>query len=538
MLRPVIPAASAFLLAAAALPSVVDAQDHHQHGTPETLGRVEFPTSCSVQAQPRFERALALLHSFWWEEAHAAFTEVAALDSTCAMAHWGLALTWWNNPFGGGPGGNDLAKGAAAAARAARISAPTERERDYIAAIVALYRDHETARASERLQAYSDAMATVYARNPSDPEAAIYYALSLVATASPTDTTFARQKRANEILNPLFLARPDHPGIAHYIIHANDSPPLAQYGLDAARRYAAIAPSVPHAQHMPSHIFIRLGMWEENIASNQRSYDAGVAYIRATSQTAIGSHEFHAADYVVYGHLQLGRDTEARRVTEQLVAQTEVVPPRTLISEYARAAMPARLVLERDRWQEAAQLPILTEGLLVPTMVTRFARGIGAARSGDHMAARSEASELASIETSLAEARDTYWSRTAGIKRRAVEAWAAFAAGDTAAALAAAAEAADLEAVTGKHPVTPGEVLPARELHADMLLAAGRFAEAHAAYEATLTREPNRARALFGAGAAALHAGDAHAAQTFHERYLALMANADPGVTRVPPPVQ
>jgi tetratricopeptide (TPR) repeat protein len=520
---PVSSFASLFLLGAT---GVLAAQEHEHHGPAERLGRVEFPTSCAVQVQPRFERAMALLHSFWWEEAVRAFEEISAADPGCAMAQWGLAMAWWNNPFAGGPAGQALERGAAAARRGVELGAPTARERDWLAAVEVLYRNHETTSNAERLRAYSDAMAKVHERHPEDREAALYYALSLVATAPPTDTTFARQIKANGLLNPLFAEHPDHPGLAHYIIHANDSPRLGRYGLDAARRYAGIAPSVPHAQHMPSHIFIRLGLWEENIEANRRSYEAGARYAAEHFPPgALGGHEFHAMDYMVYGYLQLGRDSAAAYWTDHALATTDVVPPGHLVSEYARAAMPARMALERDRWREAARVPV-PENPPPARLVAHFARGLGHARSGDTASAREEVDVIAAIET-LLERSDPGWARVAGIKRRAVEAWVTLAAGDTAGAVALARAAADLEDVTEKHPVTPGEVLPARELYGDLLFLLGRYAEAGRAYKATLEREPGRARAIFGAARSAHMAGDRDEARARYREYLALMEKAD-----------
>src|SRR6266542_418449 len=295
----------------------------HDPGHSERLGRVVFPTSCTPEAQRRFERAMAALHSFWWDEGARAFRAVAEADSGCAMAYWGLALNYWGNPFAGGASGESLRQGAAAAARALALGAPTPRERGFLAAAGALYRNVETEPNARRLQAYSDTLARVYGDHPDDPEVAIYYALSLVATASRTDTTFARQKRAAEILNPLFRRFPQHPGLAHYLIHANDSPRLAYLGLDAARRYAQIAPSAPHAQHMPSHIFVRLGLWDETIAANRRSLEAGLEYARAQQLRGVAPEQFHALDYMVYGYLQQGRDSAARqRVAEGLALTT------------------------------------------------------------------------------------------------------------------------------------------------------------------------------------------------------------------------
>jgi len=517
----------AAFLAVAAVPSL--SAQAHDHGSLEQLGRVTFPVSCNAEAQKRFERAMALLHSFWWEQGSGAFREVAQADSTCAMAHWGSAMNAWGNPFAGGPSGPALAAAGQAAERAAAMGAQTARERGFISAVATLYRDNATVPNAVRLRAYSDTLARVYRDNPGDVEVAIYYALSLVATAPATDTTFARQKQAAAILNPLFGRFPQHPGLAHYIIHANDSPRLASLGLDAARRYAQIAPSAPHAQHMPSHIFIRLGLWEDNIASNQRSYDAGVAYDKAQGLAGVLYHEFHALDYMVYGYLQLGQDAAARRIAGYADTMTQADAQRggAFISSYNRLALAARVALERSDWAAAAKLPVPAAAPATLGAVTRFARGIGAARSGDTAQARAEVAALAAIETSLAGQPGYNWSRVVGIKRRAVEAWLALAVKDTASALRLAGEAADMEEVTEKHPVTPGELLPARELYGDLLLAVGRHAEARAAYDATLRREPNRARSLFGSARAAELAGDRAGARTRYDAFLAQMKTAD-----------
>ncbi|HEV8264883.1 MAG TPA: hypothetical protein VGQ06_08015, partial [Gemmatimonadales bacterium] len=451
---------------------------------------------------------MALLHSFWWEQGPAAFRAVAAADSTCAMAYWGLALNHWGNPFVGGASGDNLRQGAAAAARAVALGAPTARERGLLAAVGALYRDFETVPNPRRLQAYSDTLERVYADHPDDPEVAMYYALSLVATASATDTTFVRQRRAAAILNPLFQRFPRHPGLAHYIIHANDSPRLAALGLDAARRYAQIAPSAPHAQHMPSHIFVRLGLWDETIAANQRSFAAGVAYARAQRLGGVVPEQFHALDYMVYGYLQEGRDSAAQATVADGLQRAAVVTNDALVANYNRVAMEARIPLERGDWAAAARLPVRATQPGIGAALAHFARGIGAARSGDTATARTELAALGAIEAALAGQPGYNWSRIVGIKAQAVSAWLGLAAGDTAAALRDARAAADVEDVTEKHPVTPGELLPARELHADLLLAIGRYGEARAAYDATLEREPGRARSIYGAARAAELAGD------------------------------
>jgi len=494
------PISLAAIAAIAALVGAPSLAAQHEHGRPEQLGRVTFPVSCNAEAQKRFERAMAMLHSFWWEAGDGAFRGVAEADGSCAMAYWGSAMNAWGNPFVGGPSGQALTAAGQAAERAAAMGGKTPRESGFISAVATLYRDNATVPNAVRLRAYSDTMARVYRDHPNDVEVAIYYALSFVATASPTDTTFARQKAAAAILNPLFVRFPQHPGLAHYIIHANDSPRLAFLGLDAARRYAAIAPSAPHAQHMPSHIFIRLGLWEDNIGSNQRSYDAGVAYDKAKGVPGVLYDEFHALDYMTYAYLQMGQDAAARRIARLADSLTPADEQGAFITSYNRAAVAARVALERNDWSAAARLPIRPVSPATLGAVTRFARGIGAARSGDTTQARAELTALTEIEAALTGQAGYNWARIVGVKRRAVEAWLTFAKGDTTRALSLAQEAADIEDVTEKHPVTPGELLPARELYADMLLAVGRPGDARAAYEATLKREPNRARSLFGAG--------------------------------------
>jgi len=501
--------------------------DQHAHGAAE-LGRVSFPVSCAPEAKIRFEHAMAVLHSFWWEEGDRAFAAVLEADSTCSMAHWGLALNAWGNPFAGGPGGEGLSRGAAAAERASARPAPTRREQGFIAAAAALYRNAGTTSNAVRLQAYADTMARVRRDHPGDTEIAIFYALSLVATAPRTDTTFAQQKRAAAILSPLFARNPDHPGLAHYIIHSNDSPRLATLGLDAARRYARIAPSAPHAQHMPSHIFVRLGLWDETVASNWKSFMAGIAHARARGQAGATYHELHALDYAVYAYLQRGQDSSAKAAVA--TGQALTIPPAQsgLVLDYNRTAMAARIPLETGDWEAAAEFPPPDTGApSSAAALSRFTRAIGLARSGKPAAARGEVSALGGIAAELVQRQETYWARVVGIKRDAAEAWARFASGDTLAALELARAAADSEDVTDKHPVTPAELLPARELQADMLLAARRYSEARKAYLATLDREPGRARSEFGAARAAELAGDRSAARSGYQRFLTLMSKGD-----------
>jgi hypothetical protein len=505
-------------------------EDHHEHGAQGygsgRLGKVVFPISCTKEAGQRFEHAMAVLHSFWWEEGDAAFNRVLEADPKCAMAYWGLALNAWGNPFAGGPAATGLTRGAEAAAKAESLSARSPRERGFIAAAAALYRDPSNTTNTARLQAYADTMARMYRDFHRDTEVAIYYALALLATAPKTDTTFAQQKRAAAILNPLFARYPRHPGLAHYIIHSTDSPQLAHLGLSAARRYARIAPAAPHAQHMPSHIFVRLGYWDETVASNREAFRAGIANARAKGAPPAGE-ALHALDYAVYAYLQRGQDSAARATVA--TAQSLGIPPgKGVVGDYNRTAMAARIPLETGDWATAAKFPAAPmQGVGTQAMLSRFTRAVGAARGGDPTAGRTEVAELDSIAAQMAERKETYWSRVASIKRDAARAWVTFAEGDTASGLALARAAADSEEVTDKHPVTPAELLPARELEGDMLMEAGRYRDARQAYRATLLRERNRARSLFGISRAAELSGDRTAAKAGYRELLRLMSKAD-----------
>lgn len=520
--------ARAALLAALAAAPMAAAQDTpaHDHSVGR-LGRVSFPVSCTAEAQRRFERAMAGLHSFWWQQGERAFGAVLEADSSCSMAHWGRALNAWGNPFAGGPTGAALSRGAEAARLAAARPARTPREQGFINAVAALYRDAETTANATRLQAYADTMSRLYHGVPRDPEVTIYHALAMLATAPRTDTTFAQQRAAVSLLDPLFERYPDHPGLAHYIIHSTDSPALASHGLNAARRYSRIAPAAPHARHMPSHIFIRLALWDETIASNWRSYEAGMAHARAPGGQGPTGEELHALDYAVYAYLQRGQDSAARHAVA--VGQSLQIPtPRgNLASEYNRTAMAARVPLELGDWASASQYPVPADSdAPVAAMLRRFTRALGFARAGRSREARPEVAALAALTHEL-EAKDSYWSRVAVIKRDAAQAWVLFQSGDTAGGLALAAAAADTEDVTDKHPVTPAELLPARELYGDMLLVAGRYREAKLAYLATLARERGRARSLFGLARAAELAGDDRGASEGYRAYLAAMKGSD-----------
>jgi hypothetical protein len=497
----------------------------------EKLGKVSFVTSCSPAAQGKFDRGVALLHSFWFGEAAKAFNDVAATDPACGMAYWGLAVTALGNPLGGAPNARDLATGVAAAEKAVTVGAKTQRERDYIAAIGTFYKDSGTIEHRPRALAYEKAMEQLSARYPDDREAAIFYALALNITLVPTDKTYANQLKAAAILEKAFAEQPEHPGVAHYLIHSYDFPPIAPKGLDAARRYAKIAPSAPHALHMPSHIFTRLGYWQESIDTNRASAQSAKAELAATQQGSGSYNALHAMDYMMYGFMQLGRDREAAALVEEIRGY-RTVDVEHIASAYAFAAMPARYALERRRWSEAAALTLQPAQLgwkkfPQAEAITVFARGLGAARSGDAAAARKEADRLGELRDALTQMKVTYWAEQVEIQRQVTVAWIARAEGRNDEAQALLKAAADREDATEKHPVTPGAIMPARELLGDLLLEVGQPAQALTAYEASHRTEPNRFLGLFGAARAAELSGNAAKAKDYYGKLLTLASAAD-----------
>ncbi|MGQ0713662.1 MAG: hypothetical protein ACT4PJ_08000 [Gemmatimonadaceae bacterium] len=490
---------------------------HEHHGAGATLGKVSFPTSCAAAVQPRMDRAAAMLHSFWFEQANETFTEIAAADSTCAMAHWGVAMTLWGNPFVRQPiPAERQHAGVAASERAAALaSRASHREQMYIDAAAALWRDADRLDHLARLARHEESMKRLYDAHREDPEAAVFYARAIIANAPPTDLEFKRQLYAATLLEPLFESRPDHPGLAHYIIHTFDSPKLASHGLAAAKRYAEIAPAAPHALHMPSHIFTRLGYWDESIETNRRS-----ARAEPDSNAAV-----HPNDYMVYAYLQQGRDREAGEV----VRRTRHAANRYYgaILGYNAVAMQARYALERSTWKDAAGIAVPVKAAPYAEAVARFTRAIGAARSGAVAQAETEAAALAALRDSLRAHNDTYWATIVEAQRLAAAAWIAHAQGRNDEAVRLARQGSDLEETVEKHPVTPGPLLPARELEGDLLMALGRHADALRAYEMTLQREPRRGRALFGAAQAAEKLGNASVARARFEELARLMDRAD-----------
>jgi hypothetical protein len=495
--------------------------DEPGSATRARLGKVHFENSCSAAVAKYFDVSIALLHSFWVKDAIEGFNYVLKQDPGCAMAYWGIAMSLQGNPLTGQEPNADAMRDALAALdKAKTVGARTQRERDYLAAIDLIYRNADKAPFRARRLAYEKAMEALSQRYPQDTEAEIFYALSLDMTADLSDKTYANQLKAAAILERLNRLQPEHPGIAHYLIHSYDYPAIADRGLDAARRYAQVAPDNPHALHMPSHIFTRLGAWQDSIDTNARS-------AAAAKDEGNRGEQVHAMDYMVYAYLQLGEDARAQRVVAE--SETiEVVSP-AFVGPYAQAAMPARYALERRDWKQAAALLERPSRFAFTMAIAHFARGLGFARLGDAASAQKEADRLAELRDALKEQKNTYWASQTEVQRLAVSAWIAFARGSQAEAIASMRASADLEDSMEKHIVTPAPVVPARELLGEMLLEAKRPGEALAAFETAAQREPNRLRDLYGAAQAAAQSGDRAKARMYYERLAALAAKTGGG---------
>lgn len=502
------------------------------HAQAERLGTVHFATSCTAAAQPPFDRAVSLLHSFEFGPAIAAFEETLTLDPSCAMSAWGIALSRWANPFAVGVrSAAQVTQGRAAVDRARTIGAKTERERAYVDAVAELY-DEPDRPQQARVEAYRDAMGQLTRRYADDTEAAIFFALSLTAAEDLGDKTYASRLQAVGILEPLFRQQPDHPGLAHYIIHSYDVPALAARALDAARRYAQIAPSAPHALHMPSHTFTRVGLWQQSIDTNIASADSA----RQQQATA---EELHASDYQMYAYLQTAQDAAAKRLLDALPDVVARFDPKAIGSAappsaayYALAAIPARWALERGAWADAARLVVRPSSVPYADALTEFARALGAARSGDRAAAREGVARLEALRAREAALNEPYWAEQIRIQRQSAAAWLAFAEDRRLEALGLLRDVADAEDRTEKAAVTPGPLAPAREQLGEMLLEAGDSRAALAAFETTLIKEPNRFRATLGAARAAAAGGNGAAARQYYSSLLRICERADPSGRR------
>jgi hypothetical protein len=488
-----------FLIVLFIFPPSSAAQEAHSHSAPEKLGKVSFPVSCLPAVQQQFDRGVALLHSFAYTAAESAFRGVAELDPRCAMAHWGIAMTHfhqlWDPPLS--PATIPAAQREIQLAR--QIGARSERERKFINALGLIYQDAATVPYRTRALNYERAMGDLAAENRKDAEAQVFFALALLANASPADKTHAKQKQAADLLEPLYRAYPQHPGIPHYLIHAYDNAELAPRGLPAARAYSKIAPSAPHALHMPSHIFTRLGLWEDSIASN-------LAAREAAHQQGDTGEELHAMDYLVYAYLQSGRDTDAARVIQQLRNMPQLNAGDFIIG-YASTAIPVRYAVERSQWADAASIVPPTGVPPHVAAIAVWARGLGLARSGRAAEAYTETDKLRQIEVQLRASANDYWATQVGILVREVMAWSAQASGESDGAVALMREAADEEDAIEKLPVTPGPIVPAREQLGYLLLEQNHPALASKEFETALANAPGRRGALQGAALAAKLSG-------------------------------
>ena len=502
----------------------------HKHEMGEKLGRVNFAVSCNRAAQQQFNRAVALLHSFWYEEAQKGFVEVTKTDAKCGMGYWGIAMSSYH-PVWAPPIPAELQNGVAAVQQANLVGARTQREKDYIAAIEIFYQDADKLDHRTRALAYEKAMEQLYLRYPKDHEAAVFYALALLGTAQLTDKTYANQKKAAAILNKVLAVEPQHPGVAHYLIHSFDYPALAPLALAAARSYAKIAPSSPHALHMPSHIFTRLGLWQESIESNIASAAAAGNHVAKTHPGALAFDQLHAMDYLAYAYLQTAQDGKAKEMVDALYRMNKV-DANVFQAAYAFAAIPARYALERRQWSEAAALKVHPTDFpwnkfpYAEAMIY-FARSVGASRSGDTAGASKDIERLRSIQRSLAEAKENYWATQVEIQRREAAAWLAQAEGKPEEALKLMQSAADLEDTTEKAPVTPGAIVPARELLGELLLELRQPRQALKEFEASLQVSPNRFNGVYGAAKAAELSGDREKARTFYAKLKALAERSD-----------
>ena len=478
-----------------------------------SVGKVDFEISCDPLVKEQFNQSVAMLHHMMYAQSRELFTQTARIDPDCAILHWGIAMTYLH-PLWAPPSEADLENGLQAAARAQQMGAPTQRERDYIGAITSFFTNWQTINHSERLARWEEAHKQLYLTYPDDIDAAAFYALAQLATAPKADKTFARQKEAGQLLEDLHRNAPLHPAGYHYLIHAYDNPPLAKRALEVSRGYGEIAPDIPHALHMPTHIFVRLGLWDDVIQWNHRSAKAALNQ-PVSGMTSL--HYAHAIDYLVYGYLQKGEEYEAEQVLEELNGVDNFQD--SFASAYAIAAAQARISLERSNWKKAAVLPVRTHQSFpwdnYPWFeaITYFSRGIGAARSGDITAAKESLSMLNGFHDVTVSSGQDYWAILVDSQRKSVESWILFHQGQTSRALALMKDAADLEDSVDKHPVTPGAVLPARELLGDMLFELGQYDESIVAYERALTVSANRLRSLTGIETATQRSDDQKAAK-------------------------
>src|SRR5881398_385460 len=514
-------------------------------GDLRAAGSVDFPISCVPGARSEFVRGVALLHSFFYEEARRSFTSAAEKDPKCAMAQWGIAMTWWH-PIWTPPAPNEMSAGKAAIQKAMGMKAGSDLERGFITALNAYYNTpdgpvtgevgqscHGPVGPRERVVAYEKAMHTLSERYPDDMETQTFYALAVLAVryANPTDTTLSNQLKAAGILEKLWKKNPNHPGVIHYLIHSYDYPALAERGLAAARSYASIAPWVPHALHMPSHIFTRLGMWEESIAANRSSADASRAYAATRHRDATEAEELHALDYMAYSYLQEGQDAKAKEIVDFAATVRKTNPELEFSAAYALAAIPSRYALERNAWSEAATLPVpeLPHWSSFPSFegLMEYSHALGRAHTGDVEGARKAIDRMQQLRDSSMDPRLDYFKRHLDLQIQAASAWVTYSEGEKDEAINLLRRAADAEDILGKHPVSPGALVPAREQLGDLLLTLNRPKEAQREFEAALKIYPGRFRGLYGAAQASKQIGEKEKADHYYAKLTEQTAKAD-----------
>ena len=514
-------------------------------GDLRAAGTVDFKVSCTPDARSEFIRGVALLHSFFYEEARRIFTAVAAKDPNCAMAQWGIAMTWWH-PIWTPPTPDEMSAGKAAIQKAMAMKGGTDLERGFITALNAYYNSADSPTTGEvgqschgpvgprdRVMAYEKAMRALSERYPDDVETQTFYALAVLSVgyANPTDTTLSNQLKAARILEKLWKKNPNHPGVAHYLIHSYDYPALAERGLAAARSYGSIAPWVPHALHMPSHIFTRLGMWEESIAANRSSADASRAYAAMRHRDATEAEELHALDYMAYSYLQEGQDNKAKEIVDFVATVRKTNPELEFSAAYALAAIPSRYALERNAWSEAATLtvPELPHWSSFPSFeaLIEYSHALGRAHIGDLEGARKAIDRMRQLRDSSTDPRLDYFKRHLDLQIQAASAWVTYSEGKKDEAINLLRRAADAEDILGKHPVSPGALVPAREQLGDLLLTLNRPKEAQREFEAALKIYPGRFRGLYGAAQAAKQIGEKEKADRYYAKLIEQTAKAD-----------